>query len=184
MDFLVPYISIFKALHIIGFVTWFAGLFYLGRIFVYHAEAAKDQENKSVLQAQFMLMMWRVYRAICNPAMMLTWIFGLLMLVANPGYLYLSWLHLKLFLVLLLVGYHLLSKRQILKMEAGQDMDDYKMRLWNEVPTLFLVGVVFLASLGKANTLNYAYWAVGMLLFSSLIYYGIQAYKKRRQKEN
>ncbi|MEL6945933.1 MAG: CopD family protein, partial [Bacteroidota bacterium] len=70
-----------KALHVIGFVSWFAGLFYLVRIFVYHVEASeKTEPERSVLTQEFMQMQKRVYKIICNPAMMLTWTAGLGML--------------------------------------------------------------------------------------------------------
>ena len=87
MDFLVQYIPVFKSLHLIGMVTWFAGLFFLGRIFVYHAEAHKQVDGAAVLKTNYLAMMWRLYKAIVNPSMMITWTFGLLMIAANPSYL-------------------------------------------------------------------------------------------------
>ena len=75
---------LFKALHIVGFVAWFAGMFYLVRMFVYHREAQDDEQPKrDILTQQFNRMEWRVYKINCNPAMMLTWICGLSMLYLN-----------------------------------------------------------------------------------------------------
>ncbi len=185
-----------KMLHIIGFVAWFAGLFYLVRVFVYHAEAAgKPPAERDILTAQYNLMAWRVYRIICNPAMMITWTAGLLMLglglfradvvnylsveAGTPG-----WMHLKLLLLVLLTAYHLWCKRSIRRLEAGTSrLNDFQFRLLNEVPTLFLVAIVVLAVYGNRGLLNYGYLAIGLLLFTGLLYAGARAYKRRRQQK-
>ena len=97
----------FKSLHIIGFVTWFAGLFYLARIFVYHVEANdKPETERNILQAQYNIMAERLYKIITNPAIIITWLFGIGMLVLNPAYLQGGWMHAKFLLVFLLSGYH------------------------------------------------------------------------------
>ena len=177
------YILFLKALHIVGFVAWFAGLFYLVRIFVYHAEAGeKGEPEKSILQKQFTQMQWRVYRIICNPAMMITWTAGIVMLVLNPTYLQMGWMHIKLTLLVVLLGYHLYCTRVIRRQEAGEEgMTPWQLRLFNEIPTLFLVAITFLAVYGKAGGLNYLYFIVGLVLFSVLIYGGARAYKMRRE---
>jgi len=185
-----------KMLHIIGFVAWFAGLFYLVRVFVYHAEAAgKPPAERDILTAQYNLMAWRVYRIICNPAMMITWTAGLLMLglglfradvvnylsveAGTPG-----WMHLKLLLLVLLTAYHLWCKRSIRRLEAGTSrLNDFQFRLLNEVPTFFLVAIVVLAVYGNRGLLNYGYLAIGLLLFTGLLYTGARAYKRRRQQK-
>ena len=181
-----------KALHVVGFVAWFAGLFYLVRMFVYHEEAREKAEpERGILQAQFNLMEWRVYRIICNPAMVITWAAGLGMLglglfspmVANyleigaPG-----WMHLKLLLLVLLTIYHFWCRRIIRQLEAGaRPFSSWQFRLLNEFPTIFLVLITFTAVYGKAGTLNYAYLFGGLLLFIGLLYLGARAYKRRRQ---
>mgnify|MGYP006266303541 CR=1 FL=1 len=185
-----------KGLHIVGFVAWFAGLFYLVRIFVYHAEAAgKPQPERDLLTAQYTLMEWRVYRIICNPAMMITWTAGLVMLglglfrsdvvnylsaeAGTPG-----WMHLKLLLVVLLTAYHLWCKRSIRRLEAGTSrLSDFQFRLLNEAPTLFLVAISFLAVYGNRGLLHYGYLLIGLLLFAGLLYWGARAYKRRRQRQ-
>ncbi|MEM7106073.1 MAG: CopD family protein [Bacteroidota bacterium] len=174
---------IFKALHVVGFVAWFAGLFYLVRILVYHVEAfEKEDPEKSILIKQFNLMEWRVYKVICNPAMMITWTFGLGMLFLQKTYLELGWMHLKITLVFLLTVYHVYTKIMIKKMEKGEKpLSSFGFRILNEVATLFLVAIVFLAVLGKSGSLNYLYWGGGIVLFSLLIFFAAYRYKKKRE---
>ena len=185
-----------KALHIIGFVAWFAGMFYLVRMFVYHAETKdKPQPERGILEAQFALMEGRVYKIIMNPSMMITWTAGIIMLVLGimddsvPNYLKgdmgtPGWMHAKLLLLVLLTVYHILCKRTMKKLASGATMDSFRLRLFNEVPTLFLAAIVFLAVLGKAGTLNYMYWAIGLIVFGGLMYWGAVAYKNKRVKAN
>ncbi len=176
---------IFKALHVVGFVSWFAGMFYLARIFVYFVDAGdKPEPEKGILQKEFNAMMWRVYKIILTPAMVITWIAGVAMLITNPVYLEMGWMHIKLTLLLLLSGYHGYCKGVIRKLEAGKTvMSSFNFRLFNEIPTLFLVAISFIAVLGKAGTLNYIYLLVGLLAFAGLMYMGANAYRKRRERE-
>lgn len=171
-----------KALHIVGFVSWFAGLFYLVRIFVYHAEAKeKPEPARSILIAEFQLMQTRVYKIICNPAMMITWVGGLGMLIINPIYLSQGWMHIKLLLLFLLLGYHLYCKAIIKKLAKGEaPFNSFQFRLLNEVPTLFLVSIVLLAVLQSA--LNFLYAFGGVLLFGLLLYFATKMYKRFREK--
>lgn len=182
----------FKALHVVGFVSWFAGLFYLVRIFVYLVEASERKEPaRSILTEQFNDMAWRVYRIICNPAMMITWFAGLAMLGLDlsgiTSYAYFSsgspgWIHVKLFLLVLLTFYHLYCKRLVLRMQAGeQPFSAWQFRLFNEIPTLFLISISFIAVYGKAGRLNYVYLLIGLGIFVGLIYRGAVAYRKRRE---
>jgi putative membrane protein len=183
----------FKALHVVGFVSWFAGLFYLGRIFVYDEEASdKAEPERTTLKKQFNLMEWRVYRIICNPAMMITWAAGLVMLGLGlfsplvPNYLTSGtpgWMHLKLLLLVLMTIYHLWNKRIIRRMEAGErPFSSWQYRLLNEMPTLFLISISYIAVYGKAGTLNYLYLFGGILIFVGLIFFGARAYKRAREK--
>lgn len=176
---------IFKALHVIGFVSWFAGLFYLVRLFVYHVDAVdKPEPAKSILQKEFNAMQWRVYKIICTPAMVITWVAGIAMLVMNPGFLEMGWMHIKLTLLILLSGYQGYTKGIIKKLEAGKTvMSSFNFRLFNEVPTLFLAAISFIAVLGKAGSLNYIYLIVGLAAFAGLMYMGANAYRKRRERE-
>ena len=178
-------ILLFKALHVVGFVSWFAGLFYLVRMFVYQREALDlEQPKQAILKEQYQLMQQRVYKIICNPAMMLTFTFGIGMLLLNPGYLQLGWMHVKLTLLLLLLGYHLYCKRIMNQQAEGTSKwDSFQLRLLNEVSTLFLVGISFIAVLGKANQLHYGYLFLGIASFAGLIFFGTWRYRKRREAD-
>ena len=182
---------LFKSLHIVGFVAWFAGLFYLVRMFVYHREAHDEvQPKRDILTQQFNRMEWRVYRIICNPAMMITWTAGLAMLaldisgIASYGYLTSGtpgWMHLKLLLLVVLTGYHLYCKKLLAKIDRNEPtLSAWQYRLFNEVPTLLLVSISFIAVYGKTGQLNYGYLLLGVGLFAALVYRGAVAYRKRR----
>jgi len=173
---------IFKTIHIVGFVAWFAGLFYLVRIFVYHVEADERPEvERKILIDQYQIMQWRVYKIICNPAMMLTWTCGIAMIVINPLYLAMGWMHLKLTMLFLLLRYHLYCKRIIRRMEAGErPLDSFQFRLFNEVPTIFLVSIAFLGVMKTA--VNYGYLFLGLGIFAGLMYFGAKRYKRRREE--
>lgn len=186
-------ISLFKAIHVVGFVAWFAGLFYLVRLLVNYVEANdKPQPDQDILKKQFSVMAWRLYKIITNPAMMLTWTAGIGMLVVPfvnetyPNYLTSEigtpgWMHLKLTLLVLLTVYHVWCKIMLRKLEAGTSkLSAFQLRLANEVPTVFLVAIVFIAVYGKAGTLHYGYLFAGIFLFAVLVFLGARAYKKRR----
>ena len=176
-----------KALHIIGFVSWFAGLFYLGRLFVYHVEAnKKPEQERAVLQAQFIIMQKRLYYVICWPGMIITIAFGVWMLIINTGYLN-TWLYLKLLFVAALLLYHFLCgiimKTQIKKtgLKDGSQFSalkwtSLKLRIWNEVATLLLMAIVVIAVL--KNTLDFFYGVTGFILVGILLFLGIRLYKK------
>jgi len=173
----------FKALHIIGFVSWFAGLFYLVRLFVYHVEAEqKPQPERDILKKQFSLMEWKLYKIITNPAMIITVVFGSLMLIQNPAYFSMGWMQIKLVLLGLLIGYHHYCKRIIKNLENGTNkLDSFQMRLLNEVPTLFLVSIVLFAVV--KNGLNYWYVLIGVVAFSIFLFYAARAYKNKRESK-
>ncbi|TXF91084.1 TIGR00701 family protein [Neolewinella aurantiaca] len=193
-------ILIAKALHVVGFVSWFAGLFYLGRVLVNHADteniepvaadgaaATRNRLKKEILHEEYSATAARVYNIIVNPAMMITWLAGLTMIGFNPAYLQSGspgWLHVKLLFVVLLVVYQLYTKKVLmLPMAAGaRPWSDWQLRLWNEVPTFFLVSVPFLAVFGKMGSLNYLYLAIGVALFSFMVWRGAVGYRKRRKE--
>lgn len=194
-------ILIAKTLHVVGFVSWFAGLFYLGRVLVNHAdteniepvvgdgaEAVRNRLKKEILHEEYAATAARVYRIIVNPAMMITWVAGLTMIALNPSYLMSGtpgWLHLKLLFVVLMVVYQLYTKKKLmLPMAAGdRPWSDWELRLWNEVPTFFLVSVPFLAVFGKVGQLNYLYLGIGVALFCFMVWRGAVGYKNRRLAE-
>ncbi len=170
----------FKALHIIGFVSWFAGLFYLVRLFVYHVEAEqKPQPQSEILCKQFNIMAHKLYRIITTPAMVFTLIFGFAMLIQHPDYLSSSWMRIKLALVFLLIGYHFFCKRIIRDLENQTNrLSSFQLRLLNEVPTLFLVSIVLFAVV--RDGLNYWYVLIGIAGFSIFLYFAAKAYKRKR----
>lgn len=128
-----------KALHIIFVVSWFAGMLYLPRLFVYHCEV-KDAEG----HARFCLMEKRLY-AITTIGMIGTWVFGLWMLMLNPGYLQMGWMHAKLTLVLGLSGFHgWMKTRMRAFVEQRNDKSARFYRIANEVPALALVAIIIL----------------------------------------
>ncbi len=176
-------LPLFKSLHIIGFVAWFAGMFYLVRMFVYHVEALdKPQPEGDILSRQFNLMQWRVYKIICNPAMIITWLCGLFMLyIYGVGWLETNWwMQAKLVLLILLSAYHLYCRNLIIKLEKGEvPFNSFQFRLLNEVPTLFLVAIVLLAV--YRNAFNVWYTLAGILSFGLMMFTFAKIYKKRRE---
>ncbi len=179
---MLTFIPFFKMIHIIGFVSWFAGLFYLLRMFVYFADASvKPQPDRNILMREYGLMQNRVYKIICNPAMMITWTFGILMIIANPDYMHQGWFHMKLTLLVLLTVFHVYCKQFKNKQQAGNNtMASFKIRLLNEVPTLFLVVIVTLAV--YRDNINLLYLFLGLAVFMGAIYFGAVRYKKKREE--
>ena len=131
-----------KSLHLIAVISWMAGLLYLPRIFVYHVENLKEK-NTSLI---FKTMERKLYFYIMMPAMILTWIFGLI-LISNLGFEILStlWVKLKLLLVILLTSYHFYLARLLEDFKLDQNTKSSKFfRIINEVPTILLILIVFI----------------------------------------
>lgn len=129
-----------KALHVIAVVCWFAGLFYLPRLFVYHA-MSEDETSK----ARFCTMERKLYRGIMLPSMLATVILGLWLLHLNPAWLGMGWMHLKLLLVAILIAYHFACGVQLKRFARGENTRNHVFYRWfNEVPVLFLIVIVIL----------------------------------------
>ncbi|MGF6695305.1 protoporphyrinogen oxidase HemJ [Metapseudomonas resinovorans] len=129
-----------KALHIIAVVCWFAGLFYLPRLFVYHAQA-EDEPSRE----RFKVMERKLYRGIMGPSMIATLVLGIWMLYLNSGWLSQGWLHAKLTLVILLIGYHHACGSLLKRFARGENRRGHVFYRWfNEVPVLFLIAIVIL----------------------------------------
>tara|TARA_B110000914_G_scaffold140776_1_gene123252 strand:- start:1154 stop:1588 length:435 start_codon:yes stop_codon:yes gene_type:complete len=131
-----------KSLHLIAVISWMAGLLYLPRIFVYHVENLKDKNTSLV----FKTMERKLYFYIMMPAMILAWLFGLI-LISNLGFEVLStiWIKLKLFLVILLTLYHFYLAKVLADFRLDQNTKSSKFfRIINEVPTILLILIVFI----------------------------------------
>jgi putative membrane protein len=172
-----------KALHIIFVVSWFAGLFYIVRLFIYHTEAQLKPCNEAeILSAQFTIMEKKLWWIITTPAMVLTVVFGVWMLVLNPGLLSLPWMHIKLTFVLLLLIYHFVCQRLLKNVANGQfNWSSTQLRLWNELATLVLVAVVFLVEL--QHSMNWIGGTVGFFGVGILLMLLIRIYKKMNTKK-
>jgi protoporphyrinogen IX oxidase len=132
-----------KALHLIFMVTWFAGLFYLPRLFVYHA-----MSNDQIGRERFKIMERKLYFGIMTPGMILTFVFGIWMLFDYAWVLYASsaWLQIKLLLLALLFVYHLFCGKWLLDFKHERNSRSHVFFRWvNEVPVLFLVAIILLA---------------------------------------
>lgn len=173
-----------KALHIIFVVTWFAGLFYIVRLFIYHVEAEDKEENaKAILQEQYKLMSKRLWYGITWPSAILTAFFAGWLLITNFGY-YLSqpWMHVKLTFVVALYVYHFMCHRLYVQLQKNEiKYSSFKLRIWNEVATIFLFAIVFLVVLKES--MSWIWGVVGIVLFGVLLMLAIRAYKKMRDKK-
>jgi len=130
-----------KAFHIIAVVCWFAGLFYLPRLFVYHA-MAEDQISRD----RFVIMERKLFNGIATPAAVIAILLGSWLISFNPSY-YMSagWMHIKLALVLLLCIYHFMCRHYLLRFRADNNQKSHVFyRYFNEIPVLFLIGIVIL----------------------------------------
>lgn len=171
---------LFKALHIISVVTWFAGLFYMPRLFIYHEEAnEKSAIEKQILQDQFKIMQRRLWYGITWPSAVVVFLFGGSLvqffwpLNENP------WLIIKLFFVAGLYGYQFyLHKIFLLQKNNISKYSSTKLRIINEVSTVFLVAIVFLVVL--KDTLSLLYALSGLIVFILILLVGIRIYKKIR----
>jgi protoporphyrinogen IX oxidase len=176
--FLAEHYSLWKALHIIFVVSWFAGLFYIVRLFIYHTEAnMRAETERKILHEQFTLMQWRLWYIITTPAMYLTVLFGTIMLFANTALIKMPWMHVKLTFVFVLLIYHFICQRLMNQLKSGKSKwTSSHLRLWNELATLILVAVVFLAV--QKNELNWIGGVVGFFGVGIALMIGIKAYKK------
>ena len=174
----------FKALHIIGFVSWFAGIFYLVRLFVYHREAwEKGDEAAFILKKQYQLMEGRLYGIIQTPAMIITLVGGTGMLILNPAWLQMPWMHIKLVLVIALIFYHFVCGSMIKKLETGPTQwSSFRFRLFNELPTLILIAIVMLAVWKNLQGL----WlgVVVLLVLGVLFFITARLYRRKRERDN
>lgn len=173
-----PYIL---ATHIIFIVTWFAALFYIVRLFIYHAEAKQKQEpEKSILSAQFSIMEKRLMQIIGTPSMILVLITGSILLSINNQFLMQGWMQFKLFFVGCVIFYHFYCLKIMRKLSTGENvLSSQKLRMINELATIFLVAIVFLVEL--KNLLDMVWALCGILVLMLVLFIAIRMYKKRRR---
>lgn len=171
-----------KALHIIFIVTWFAGMFYMPRLFIYNVEA-KDKPDavRAALQEQFGIMMKRLWYGITWPSAVLTLILGTTvwyLLGVTP-----QWLVIKLVFVVGLYAYHFSLHAIFRQQQKGIfKYTSQQLRIWNEVATIFLIAIVMLVVV-KQN-LSFIWGIVGLLLFVILLMSAIKIYKAIREKKS
>ena len=174
-----------KALHIIFIVTWFAGMFYIVRLFIYQTEAQdKTEPEKTILTSQFSIMSKRLWMGITWPSAVLTLIFGPWMWYLYNGFHHPpQWLAIKLCFVICLYAYHF-TLHKIFKQEASgiYKYSSNQLRIWNEMATVLLIAIVMLAVVKQGISLV---WGVGgLLLFVALLMSAIKIYKYFRLKVN
>lgn len=170
-----------KAIHIIFIVTWFAGLFYMPRLFVYILEShRKPEPDRSVLLDQLQLMASRLWYGITWPSAVVTLGMGAALLINQPEWLQHGFMHIKLALVLLLYLYHFSLHMVFHQLKRGVvRYTSQQMRLWNEVSTLFLISIVFLIVL--KNALSMVWGLAGLIALAALIMAGMVIYRKYRK---
>jgi len=137
-----------KAFHIMAVITWFSGIFYLPRLFVYHA-MANDEGDKAGSE-RFKIMERKLYRGIMNPSMIVALVLGLWMLIErwNTYFHSATWMHIKLTLVILLIGYHHVCGAYIKKFARDENTRSHRFyRIFNEIPVFILIPVVLLVTL-------------------------------------
>lgn len=176
------YYNYIKALHLIFVVTWFAGLFYIPRLFIYQIEANdKPSPDKEILSDQLKLMTKRLWYIITWPSAILCTSFAIWLLLLIPTWLDQPWMHIKLFFVVLLFAYH--WKTHLIYLQLQRDEIKYTsnfMRFWNEGATVILFAVTFLVIL--KGTFNWIFGVVGIIVLGMLLMLGIRLYKRIRDK--
>lgn len=171
-----------KALHIIFIVTWFAGLFYIVRLFIYQTESLERPPNeRAILKPQLDLMAYRLWYIITWPSAILTLVFGTWVLSYRWEYLQLPFMHAKLFFVVLLYAYHIKCHLIFKELQqGGKKWTSNQLRIWNEASTLLLFAIVFLIVL--KNLLSMVWGIVGLIGLGLLLMAGIKIYKRIRER--
>ncbi len=176
----MEYYLYIKSLHLIFVITWFAGLFYIPRLFIYHIEAMqKPEPDRTILSGQLKLMTKRLWYIITWPSAVLASFFAFWLLYLTPFWLEQEWMLVKLGFVLLLYLYH--WKCHIIYKQLQQDVVKWtsnQMRLWNEGSTLILFAVIFLVIVRDA--VNWIYGVIGIFLLAGMLMLGIKIYKRLR----
>lgn len=175
----------FKAFHIIGVVVWFAGLFYLVRLFIYHVEAEEESEPaRGILKKQYALMETRLLKIITTPGMIVTLAMASGLIWLNPAVVHEGWMQAKLGFVLLLVVYHMYCAKLRKQLAAGEcSWGPKQLRALNEAPTLLLVTIVMLVIFKNNFPTSATTWLIAGLVLSFLVTIQLYARKRRLDKE-
>ncbi|MFT5249474.1 MAG: putative membrane protein [bacterium] len=173
-----------KSFHIIFITTWFAGLFYIIRLFIYFKEAEeKESPAKEILIKQYQLMIKRLWYIITWPSAVLATLFAVWLLVLNPEWLTFVWMQIKLGFVVLLFFYHWICQIMYKQTEKGHlKFSAFALRIWNEVATIILFSCTFLVVL--KNSIGWIFGVSGIVGVSVLLMLGVKLYKRIRAKNN
>lgn len=176
------YYNYIKALHLIFVITWFAGLFYIPRLFVYQIEAYhKPSPEKEILGKQLKLMAHRLWYIITWPSAILAFVFALFLFHINPYLINADWMQVKLGFIVLLFAYHIKTHFYFkdLQNNVVKKSSNF-MRLWNEGATFILFAVIFLVLVKSA--INWIFGVISILVLGVLIMLGFKFYKRYRDK--
>lgn len=170
------------SIHIVFVVSWFAALFYIVRLFIYTTEAqSKDEPAKEILTTQLLMMQRKLWNIIGWPAMIGTVIFGSWMLYVRPDLFGEAWMWLKLSAVVGLVTYHLFCNRILRQQRRGIfKLSSFKLRLFNELATVFLVAIVFLVKVKSSSGLIWG--LLGLTLFAVSLMLAVKIYRNAASK--
>ena len=173
-----------KSLHIIFITTWFAGLFYIIRLFIYFKEAQEKPEiEKNILTVQYQLMIKRLWYIITWPSAILATTFAIWLLFLQPAWLQANWMQIKLVFVGLLFAYHGTCQFMYNQIEKGYlKYSSFVLRIWNEVATIILFACVFLVVL--KNSFGWIFGTIGIIGVSILLMLGVKLYKNIRKKNS
>lgn len=178
----MEYYNYIKSLHLIFVITWFAGLFYIPRLFVYQIDAFhKPSPDKEILGKQLKLMAKRLWNIITWPSAILATVFAIWLIILQPFWLQQSWMHVKLTFVVLLIFYHLKTHQYFKQLQRDEVKKSSSfMRLWNEGATFILFSVVFLVIL--KNSISWIFGVIGLIILGILLTLGFKIYKNIRAK--
>ena len=156
---------VLKTIHLIAVVCWFAGLFYMGRLFIYHKEAEKKEKlEKNILQNQYKIMANRLMYIITWPSTIITSFFGFYMLYENSSLISLNWMKVKLVFVFILISYTFITQALLNQLNKNKiKFNDFTLRLWNEIATLLLISIISLAVLKSSIS-----WLNSILIFIAI----------------
>lgn len=183
IETLQSYYPYFLAVHIVFVISWMAGLFYILSLFIYHTEAnEKPEPEKRILLQQFTKMEATLWKIICAPAMVISVVAGVSMLILHPMLLQMPWMHVKLSFVVGLLIYHFICQNIVKQLKNNQfKMTSFQLRLWRELATIFMIAIVFVVILKSA--INWIYGLIGIMGVAMAIMIAVKMYKNYRLRK-